>query len=357
MNYEASGILESINTAILVADVQMRIAYANTAAEQLLGMSRSKLCTLKITDLIEKSQKNVLDILHTATKPNFPGFVASEIKLNIENGKHITVDMSLNLYPQRPKGVIVEMRYLNYQQKLNDDQQRRSQHLAARDLVRNLAHEIKNPLGGIRGAAQLLEMTFGQNNNVTDYTKVIIDQADRLKHLVDMLLGPQRPNPMTICNIHYVIEKVLSLESMDPQLKVRFEKYYDPSLPEIDLDIDAMQQALINIVNNAIQALQESNTKNPIIKIKTKAALGVVLNGIKYPASIAISITDNGPGIPENIRQTLFYPMVTSRPSGNGLGLSIAQSIIERHKGAIECESVKGQTTFSIFLPILKKTH
>ena len=355
MNYDAKDILESINTAVLLADIQMRIVYANTAAEQLLGMSASKLCTIKITELIEKHQKNVIDIFKTAVKPNFQGFVASDIMIVSEGGHAQKVDMSLCLYTQRPRGIIVEMRSLNYQQKLNDDRQRRTQHLAARDLVRNLAHEIKNPLGGIRGAAQLLEMTLGNSSNVRDYTKVIIEQADRLKNLVDMLLGPQRPNPMTLDNIHYVIEKVLSLESMTPDIKVRFEKNYDPSLPEIDLDVDAMQQALINIINNAIQALSESNTKNPTIKIKTRAKLGAVLNGIKFPTSIAIDITDNGPGIPENIQQTLFYPMVTSRQNGNGLGLSIAQSIVERHKGTIEVNSIKGETTFTIMLPILKK--
>lgn len=357
MQFEAKDVLESIATAVFLADVHLKIVYANNAAEQLFSMSRTKLRLFKISDLIEQDQKYILNILHKAVKPSFQGFVASDVQLNREIIPNTKIDLSIDLYTGSVKGIVVEMRSMDYQQKLIDDLQRRSQHLAARDLIRNLAHEIKNPLGGIRGAAQLLEMSNGQDINVSDYTKVIIEQADRLKSLVDRLLGPQRPNPMLLGNIHYVIEKVLSLESVDTSASgIHFEKDYDPSLPEIELDLDAMEQALINIVGNAAQALIESNTKKPVITIRTRAKSGAVLNGIKYKTSIAISIIDNGPGIPENIRETLFYPMVTTKKTGTGLGLSIAQNIIERHKGAIECESMKGHTIFTIMLPIIGKS-
>ena len=354
MPTDAKTILESLATAIMLTDGQYKIIYANTSAEQLFGMSRSKLRSLKLTDLINRHEKNLMENLSRALKANFQGFSASDIAVGIDPSHTISVDMSISQYSGKNKGLIVEIKSINYQQKLSYERQRRTQHLAARDLIRNLAHEIKNPLGGIRGAAQLLEMTFGKAADITDYTKVIIEQSDRLKTLVDNLLGPQRPNPMSLANIHYVVEKVLSLETMATKDKVRFEKDYDPSLPELMLDVDAMQQTFINIISNAIQALTESNTERPLIKIKTRAVNGVVINGFKYPTSICVAITDNGPGIPESIMPKIFYPMVTSRSKGNGLGLSIAQSIVERHSGTIECESQKGKTTFSVILPLKK---
>ena len=357
MQYDPKAIIESIATAILVTDTALRIVFANTASEQLLGMSQSKLLTLKLTDLIDKKQKNLLDSLSNSIKPNFQGFTASDIVISPEPHTQMRVDMNITSYGGKGKGLVVEIKSIDYMQKVNDNFQRRTQHLAACDLIRSLAHEIKNPLGGIRGAAQLLEMTYNSDDTLKEYTKVIIDQTDRLKNLVDKLLGPQRPNPQVDCNIHYIIEKVLSLESMETKGKIRFEKDYDPSLPEIKMDMDAIEQTLLNIISNAVQALNDSETVHPIVKIKTRAMAGMIINGIKYSMSIAIDITDNGPGIPENIRETIFYPMVTSKQDGNGLGLSIAQSIIERHNGTIDCESEKGKTTFRILLPLRKEKN
>ena len=339
MQCDAKTIMESVSTAILVTDSQLKIAFANTAAEQLFSTSRSKLQGSKLLDLIDKNE-------------TFQGFTATDISFSPDPYAHFHADMYISLYTGRARGLVVEIHRLDYQQKLNDDLQRRNQNLAARDLIRNLAHEIKNPLGGIRGAAQLLEMLYKQDNELKEYTKVIIEQADRLKNLVDRLLGPQRPNPRSMANIHYVIEKVLSLEHMATQGTLRFDKDYDPSLPELFLDVDAMQQALINIISNAVQALTESKTTYPTIKIRTRALMGALINGTKYPMSIEVDVIDNGPGIPHKIKDMLFYPMVTTRADGHGLGLSIAQNIVEHHHGTIECESEPGCTVFKIILPI-----
>lgn len=353
MQCDAKTIIESISTALLVIDSQLKITFANTAAEQLFSMSRSKLIGLKFTELIDSDEKNLLESLQNSNTPSFQGFTATDITFAPDPHHSFHADMNISLYMGRARGLTVEIHRLNYQQKLNDTYQRRIQNLAARDLIRNLAHEIKNPLGGIRGAAQLLEMTYSYDKDLKEYTKVIIEQSDRLKVLVDRLLGPQRPNPRTMTNIHYVIEKVLSLTNMATQGTIRFDKDYDPSLPEIMLDLDAMQQALINLISNAVQALTESHTMYPTIKIKTRALLGALINGVKYPTSIEVSITDNGPGIPANIKERLFYPMVTSRADGHGLGLSIAQNIVDHHRGTIECDSEPGCTVFKIILPIL----
>ncbi len=355
MQCDAKTIIESISTAILVTDSQLKIAFANTASEQLFSMSRSKLQGMKLTEIIASSEKNLLESLQNSNSPTFQGFTATDITFSPDPHIHFHADMYISLYTGRARGLVVEIHRLDYQQKLNDDMQRRTQNLAARDLIRSLAHEIKNPLGGIRGAAQLLEMVYSKDNELKEYTKVIIEQSDRLKTLVDRLLGPQRPNPRTMTNVHYVIEKVLSLEIMATQGKIRFDKDYDPSLPELLLDLDAMQQALINIVSNAVQALTESNTPRPIIKIRTRALMGALVNGVKRSMSIEVDIIDNGPGIPEKIRDTLFYPMVTTRTDGHGLGLSIAQNIVDHHQGTIECESVPGCTVFKIILPIINE--
>lgn len=357
MQCDAKTIIESISTAILVTDSQLRIAYANTAAEQLFSMSRSKIQGIKITELIDSQEKSLIESLQHSNNPSFQGFTATDITFSTEHNLHFHADMYISSYTGRARGLVVEIHRLDYQQKLNDDLQRRNQHIAARDLIRNLAHEIKNPLGGIRGAAQLVEMTYSSDNDLKEYTRVIIEQSDRLKALVDRLLGPQRPNPRTMANIHYVIEKVLSLETMATKGSCRFEKDYDPSLPELLLDVDAMQQALINIISNAVQALTESNTTYPTIKIRTRAQMGVLIGGTKYPMSIEISIIDNGPGIPPKIKDILFYPMITSRPDGHGLGLSIAQNIVEHHKGTIECESEVGCTVFKIILPLINSNN
>lgn len=355
MQIDAKSVLESMNTAILVTNAQLKIIYANTAAEQLLSMSRTRLVTMKLEDIIDKNETALLDNLHQPLSPTFQSFSATSISLSPEPGNTIIADLFIELYNSRRRGLIAELHSLVQHQKLVNEVQRRSLHSAARDLVRNLAHEIKNPLGGIRGAAQLLEISYGNEKGLKDYTKLIIEQTDRLKALVDRLLGPQRPTPLVWSNIHYVLEKVVALVSMQMKESIRFEKDYDPSLPELKLDVDAMQQVFLNIINNACQAIMEAHTVHPYIKISTRASIAPVVKDRRYPTGMVISIANNGPEIPEHIRQNIFYPMVTTKATGNGLGLSIAQNIIERHHGSIECQSSRDITIFRIVLPLPQK--
>ena len=227
------------------------------------------------------------------------------------------------------------------------------QHTAARDLIRSLAHEIKNPLGGIRGAAQLIEMSYANIQGIKDYTSLIIEQSDRLKALVNRLLGPQLPKELVPTNVHYLIEKVLNLVKVEEESKgIEFIKDYDPSLPELNLVADSIEQVLLNIINNAVQAMKEAGTKDPYVKVSTRANFGTVIRDRRYTSVFVISISNNGPEIPEKIKETVFYPMVTTKSNGNGLGLSIALNLIERHKGTIECLSDEHRTTFKIILPI-----
>ena len=355
MHTEPKSIIEGLYTAILVTDSQLRIVYANPAAEQLLSMSHLRLETLKFCDIVDRSEASFLSNLPNPVKSSFQGFTAAGVMLSPEPGFSLSVNLSVGRYSGRGHGLLIEMHSIDHQQRLADAVSLQTQHTAARDLVRNIAHEIKNPLGGIRGAAQLLELSYAKKDPaIKEYTSVIIDQTDRLKKLVDNLLGPQRPSPMVWVNIHYVIEKVLSLSAMQKKASVRFEKDYDPSLPELKLDVDSMQQVLLNIVNNAIEAMADAHTEHPLVRVVTRAESGHIVREHKYPTVVAISITDNGPEIPEELRQRIFYPMVTTKQNGNGLGLSIAQGIIERHGGSLECRSTPAETTFKIVLPIPK---
>ena len=341
---QKANILESLATAVLITDKDFNIHYANTAAEQLCGVSRTKLISSKFIDFIDTNETSLIQtIKETNFSDNFQGISAAGIMISPMPGVSTKTDMAVfNYSTAKFNGLLIELHTISHQDKLINQMQQNYQYSAARDLIRSLAHEIKNPLGGIRGAAQLIEMTFGKIEGIKDYTKVIIEQTDRLKVLVNNLLGPQKPNPLVKENIHYLIEKVLSLVSMQD----------DPSLPELNLDVDSVEQVLLNIVNNAVQALKESDTKDPWIEVKTRASIRTIVREKKYPTAVIISISNNGPEIPEQIKQTVFFPMVTTKTNGNGLGLSIALNIIERHHGTIECLSDAQKTVFKIILPL-----
>ena len=349
-------ILENLTTAVLLTDKDFIISYANTAAEQLCGISRSRLIRHSALDIIDPSEESLLQTINeTNFHSDFQGFSAAGILLSPIPGKSAKADVTIFHFTQDNfDGLLIEIHTISQQEKLINQIQQNYQYTAARDLIRSLAHEIKNPLGGIRGAAQLLDMMYGnQIKDLKEYTKVIIEQSDRLKVLVNNLLGPQKPNPLSKVNIHYLLEKVLKLTQMQPEVRgIKFIKDYDPSLPELDLDQDSVEQVIINIVNNAIQALGEKVGEDKYVEIKTRASIRTIVRNKKYPTAIIISISNNGPEIPENIKRTIFFPMVTTKANGNGLGLSLALNIIERHQGTIECISDAQKTTFKIILPI-----
>jgi len=344
---DKENILENLTTAVMITDNKMSILYANTAAEQLCGISRTRLKSQKLQDLVDREEITLIDTLNNPDfNVNFQGFSAADVRFTPYPGKTSKADLTIFQYTENKfDGFLVEIHPIAHQEKLINQAQQNFQFTAARDLIRNLAHEIKNPLGGIRGAAQLIEMTYADKvENLKDYTKVIIEQTDRLKILVNNLLGPQRPNPLTQVNIHYLIEKVLKLVQLQDNCKrITIKKDYDPSLPELPLDSDSIEQVILNIVNNAIDALDNEVFTDPVIKIKTRASFRTIIN--------------NGPQISEQLKKTLFYPMVTTKPNGNGLGLSLALNIIERHNGTIECLSDAHETEFRIILPVKTESH
>ena len=341
------SLLNNLVSSVFVLDNDLHIKYLNPAGEQLLGSSSPRVLDMKITDIIEYT---TLDLSLLASMINTgQGFTDNEVSLVIDD-RQLLVEISATLTNFGPDTcILIEARQIDLQKKISQEVYQHVQQQAAQELVRGLAHEIKNPLGGLRGAAQLLEKEL-PTAELKEFTGIIIEQADRLRALVDRLLGPQKPGKQTILNIHSVIEKVKQLVEFDLPPGIIIERDYDPSIPDFEMEPDLLQQALLNIMSNAIQILKQYGT----IKIITRTAHQVNIQGLKYRLSAEIKIIDNGPGIPDHIKDTLFYPMVTAREGGTGLGLSIAQNLVKQHKGKIECNSWPGHTEFAIYLPLRK---
>jgi two-component system nitrogen regulation sensor histidine kinase GlnL len=214
-------------------------------------------------------------------------------------------------------------------------------------LVRGLAHEIKNPLGGLRGAAQLLDMELS-DPELKEYTQIIIAESDRLQGLMDKMLGPNKPPQKSPLNIHEVLERIRTLVQAESTGNIVIHADYDPSIPDIIADKNQLIQALLNIVRNAVQAIN----KQGLIMFKTRIHRQMTIGRKRYRLTLRIDIMDNGPGIEPDMMHQIFYPMITGRAEGTGLGLSIAQSLINHHNGLIECTSEPGNTVFSIYLPL-----
>jgi two-component system nitrogen regulation sensor histidine kinase GlnL len=232
---------------------------------------------------------------------------------------------------------------------ITKEEQLSAQHHISRMLVRGLAHEIKNPLGGLRGAAQLLDLELS-DPELKEYTQIIIAEADRLKDLMDKMLGPNKLPQKAELNIHQVLERVRQLVTAEASGSINLVCDYDPSIPDLLADKNQLIQALLNIVRNAIQALEQS--KDGLIMIKTRIHRQMTIGRKRYKLLIKIDIIDNGCGIKEEMIGQIFYPMITGRAEGTGLGLSIAQALINQHNGLIECRSEPGNTVFSVYLPL-----
>ena len=339
-------ITEQLTTAILLLDKQLRIRYFNTACCAVLGLGEKRLSEQYFPDLfqhIDLSTEHLHSALHARQ-----GFSVSDVQSVLSDGRHLLLDVSVTLSEQPSEHLLLELRQVDQQRKISLENLQQHQHLAARELIRGLAHEIKNPLGGLRGAAQLLEESLTED--LKEYTQLIITQADRLRNLVDRLLGPYRPAQRVHSNLHQMIEQVRQLALMDNPSNVRFSRDYDPSIPDFAFDPKLLEQALLNIVRNAQQALE--HTANPAISLQSRVLYQHTLHGKRYKLVAMVRVSDNGPGIPAAIKDTLFYPMVSGKAGGTGLGLSIAQTLIHQHGGWIDCDSWPGHTEFTLYLPI-----
>lgn len=336
-------------TALVVLNTNLSIEYANPAAETLFIKSFNKLSGLYLAEIFHSSsldKTRLEELLQTGQE-----FTNNDIELQFIDGHKITVDITASPVDfNNTPHIILELKQIDQQKKINLEVFQKQQWESARDLIRGLAHEIKNPLGGLRGAAQLLNREL--NENQQEYTAMIIEQADRLTNLVDRLLGPNQLPNIKHHNIHEVLEKVFRVVSFDDSHKVKLARDYDPSIPELLLDDEKIQQAVLNIVKNASQAIEKDNAT---ITLKTRIASNATINSKKIKLAVQISIIDDGPGIPVHIQDTLFYPMVSGRSNGTGLGLSISQTLIHQHNGKLSCISRPGRTEFIILLPIAEE--
>jgi two-component system, NtrC family, nitrogen regulation sensor histidine kinase GlnL len=332
-------------TAVLVLDEKLTIRYVNPAAEALFIKSFNKLYQLALSDILQDSSIDAerLQLVIESGQE----FTDSDVTLTFDNQIKVTVEVTASSVEfNNQNHVLLELRQIDQQKQISAEAFQQQQWESARDLIRGLAHEIKNPLGGLRGAAQLLTKELSEEQQ--EYTNMIIEQADRLRNLVDRLLGPNQLPNMKNQNIHLVLEKICQLISYDNYKNIKIVRDYDPSIPDTEFDDEKIQQSILNIVNNAIQVIDEGSS----VMFKTRVASNQTINGKRIKLSVMISIIDNGPGIPSDIQDTLFYPMVSGRSNGTGLGLSISQTLIHQHKGKLSCVSQPGRTEFIILLPL-----
>ncbi|MCK5639830.1 MAG: PAS domain-containing sensor histidine kinase, partial [Gammaproteobacteria bacterium] len=249
--------------------------------------------------------------------------------------------------PHREPELLVELNEVDRQLRINREENLLAQTSATRVLVRGLAHEIKNPLGGLRGAAQLLEREL-EDEELKEYTAIIISEADRLRNLMNRMLGPNALPQLRSTNIHEVLERVRRVMKVDVPAGVKIVFDYDPSIPELVADPDQLIQAILNLVSNAVQAVGDSGT----ITLRTRALRQYTIGQTRHKLVLCLEVIDDGPGIPEKMQESIFLPMVTGRAEGTGLGLAIAQSLINSHGGLIECNSSPGRTVFTVLLPL-----
>ncbi len=343
-------LLENLTTAVLAFDVGLQLQYMNTAAETLIEASDRQLHGLHIDELFREeppSTEHLQQALSNATS-----YTKREAKLQLPNGSTLTADYTVTPVTENGHTILLmELQPRDRLLRITREETIKTRQETAKILVRGLAHEIKNPLGGIRGAAQLLAREL-PDESLKDYTNVIIEEADRLRNLVDRMLGPIKPPQLAEVNIHEVLERVCSLIDAETGGHMTLTRNYDPSIPPISADAEQLIQATLNIVRNAMQAIsQHMPLSDGNITLKTRIMRQFTIGNIRHRLICRLDIIDNGPGIPADMLENMFYPMISGRADGTGLGLSIAQSIISRHSGAITCESEPGKTVFSLFIP------
>lgn len=339
-------LIDNLHTAVLLFDQELKLIYANTSAEMLLSMSLKHLLGKLVFDLIQcksrDSRRHLRDVIQSRNS-----YTEREITIHTPY-RQLTVDCTVMTISDADKEMLlVELLRVDRQLRISNEEQLIRQQRASQELLRGLAHEIKNPLGGIRGAAQLLDMEL-RDAELKEYTQVIISEADRLRKLVDRMLGPNSLPKLAELNIHEVLERVSKLICAESGDELVIVRDYDPSIPMLQGDFDQLIQALLNIARNAARAMHNQG----VLTLRTRVLRHLTLGNRRHRLVAKIEISDNGPGIPEAVRETLFLPMISASNDGMGLGLSIAQSLIARFDGLIECDSEPGNTTFTIYIPM-----
>jgi two-component system nitrogen regulation sensor histidine kinase GlnL len=342
-------VLDGLTTAVICLDSKLAVASINSAGESLFEVSRRHAVGDPLAQAIPHFVPHVPRL--KASIESGTGFIEREMELRRAGDQAITVDCTVTpVLLGKGSGLLMECLALDRHLRISRDELMLAQHQASRELIRGLAHEIKNPLGGIRGAAQLLEQDFPDTAH-REYTRVIIREADRLQNLVNRMLGPNRMPQKAPVNIHEVLEHVRQLCEAEGA-PVTFQRDYDPSIPEIVADREQMIQAVLNLVRNAMQAIAAGDQAEGHVVLRTRTKRQFTIAGQRSKLVIQIDVEDDGPGVPAPMMDRIFYPMVTTRAEGTGLGLPMAQYLVHAHGGLIECRSRPGCTVFSMYLPL-----
>jgi two-component system nitrogen regulation sensor histidine kinase GlnL len=348
MSQLAGQILDNLSTAVLCLDHTLKIKMLNLSAQNLLAISDNKGLDSRLSDYL-RNFREIESVLFDALQTGQP-YTQRKALLTLSNSQTITVDYTVSPMSEGDWPMLVlELQPLDRLLRIDRDEIVRIHQETSHQMIRGLAHEIKNPLGGIRGAAQLLAQEL-EDKDLDDYTAIIIEETDRLRNLVDRLLGPNRLPTLIETNIHEVLEKVCALIEAET-LGLKIKRDYDPSIPALKADKEQLHQCILNIVRNAMQAVI-GHVESPEIILVTRTERQFTIGTIRHRLVARIDIIDNGPGIAEGLKDQLFFPMISGRPEGTGLGLSVAHSIIARHHGIIEFHSQPGKTIFSLLIPL-----
>lgn len=343
-------LLDNQSTSVLLVNADLTLEYMNSAAEALFATSGARLKGQPLEQIFTQTNGLVAELEETLASGNT--YTKREALLQLPHHDSLTVDYTVTPIAEDGQGyLIIEVFPRDRWLRISREESLLGQQEASRLLIRGLAHEIKNPLGGIRGAAQLLSREL-ESGQLTEYTHIIIAEADRLRNLVDQMLGPIRSTQYSTLNIHEVLEHVTHLVEQEADFDLEVHRDYDPSIPEIDGNKEQLIQAFLNLMRNALRAvneLPEGAAKK--IRVTSRTVRQITLANRRYRMVCRIDVIDNGVGIPPELKDTIFYPMVSGSADGTGLGLTIAQHIINQHRGLIQYQSTPGETCFTVFIP------
>jgi two-component system, NtrC family, nitrogen regulation sensor histidine kinase GlnL len=351
MALDGTELLDAMVTSVFLLDQDLHVTYLNAAAQTLLGLGPNQALGRSIAELT-RGAESLLPMFERARQDG-EGVVQRELAWPAPSGVDRILDCAVTqiILGQSSLRLLLEIEDITQHRRLTRENALLAQLGGSRLMVRQLAHEIKNPLGGLRGAAQLLEREL-LDPALREYTRVIISEADRLTNLLDSMLGPGRPPSKQLVNVHELLERVYHLLRSEAPMDVAIDRDYDPSLPPLTLDPNHIIQAMLNLGRNAIQALTGAPVDSPRLILRTRAASNVSVGAHRHRLVASIQFEDNGPGVLNEIRETIFYPLVSGRADGSGLGLGIAQDLVSRHGGLIEFDSAPGRTIFVISLPM-----
>jgi two-component system nitrogen regulation sensor histidine kinase GlnL len=349
----AYAAFDHLATMVAIVDIDGRCVFANASFESVLGLSRRSVQRGLVFDWFVDSQR----LQDTVVAVSRNEYATSRLEAHLRrpgalHGEPLPVHVIVNQM-EGSAHVVVELVEIEQQTRQDREERALGQAQVTKELIRNLAHEIKNPLGGIRGAAQLLEMEV-ESRALHEYTQVIISEADRLQALVDRLLAPHRkPHVVSDVNIHEVCERVRALILAEYPRGLKTERDYDISIPDFRGDREQLIQAVLNIAHNAAQALESRiEAGDARITLRTRVNRQITLGKQRFRLALELHIEDNGPGVPETLRDRIFFPLVSGREGGSGLGLTLARTYVQQHQGTVECESEPGKTIFKILIPL-----